>query len=283
MTSSVLDDISHLVTQVRLDIDADETTSSPVSHTPKAVVPTTDGSAQSSDPNDAESANVFSRVMKIFSHGFRVCFKPQASSILELTPSANALLGPRPTQFTNKKCLVLDLDETLVHSTLKPMDCPDFIVPVSVAGELHHFYVKKRPGVDAFLEYAGKHFEVVVFTASMPSYASPVIDMLDLTQTVSARLYRDSCRIVDGDYVKDLDVLGRPLGETLILDNSPISYKLHTPNALGIVTWVGAVEDVELRRVQGILETVNGMADIRPTLQEMKASELGADPPCLLK
>ncbi len=45
------------------------------------------------------------------------------------------------------KCLVLDLDETLVHSSFKP----DFIIPVEIDRVAHHVYVLKRPYVDEFL------------------------------------------------------------------------------------------------------------------------------------
>ena len=56
--------------------------------------------------------------------------------------------------------LVLDLDETLIHShhdgvlrqTVKPGTPPDFILKVTIDRHPVRFFVHKRPHVDYFLE-----------------------------------------------------------------------------------------------------------------------------------
>lgn len=45
-------------------------------------------------------------------------------------------------------------------------------------------YVKKRPGAELFLEQMGKLYQLVVFTASLAQYADPVIDLIDLKESV---------------------------------------------------------------------------------------------------
>jgi len=57
-----------------------------------------------------------------------------------------------------KKTIVLDLDETLVHSSEEPLRCYDFAIEVAMEGEATTYYVLKRPGVDDLLtELENKH------------------------------------------------------------------------------------------------------------------------------
>ena len=44
--------------------------------------------------------------------------------------------GPCCLQDAHKKTLVLDLDETLVHSSFKPIPDPDYIIPVEIEGKV---------------------------------------------------------------------------------------------------------------------------------------------------
>jgi TFIIF-interacting CTD phosphatase-like protein len=69
---------------------------------------------------------------------------------LNLEPIADGtnLLGNKPQDLIGKKTLVLDLDETLLHSSFKPIPNPDFIVPVEIEDQVHKVYVLKRPGVE---------------------------------------------------------------------------------------------------------------------------------------
>uniref|UniRef100_A0A7N4UZ77 Mitochondrial import inner membrane translocase subunit TIM50 n=1 Tax=Sarcophilus harrisii TaxID=9305 RepID=A0A7N4UZ77_SARHA len=83
------------------------------------------------------------------------------------SPSAKYLLPELKLSDYGKKCMVIDLDETLVHSSFKPISNADFIVPVEIDGTVHQVYVLKRPHVDEFLQRMGQLFECVLFTASL--------------------------------------------------------------------------------------------------------------------
>lgn len=59
-----------------------------------------------------------------------------------------------------KKCLALDLDETLVHSSFQPVENASFVISVVIEGIVHNVYVMKRPGCDEFMERLAEHYEV---------------------------------------------------------------------------------------------------------------------------
>eukprot|EP00833_Pecoramyces_ruminatium_P001099 jgi/Orpsp1_1/1175131/evm.model.c7180000052740.1 len=147
------------------------------------------------------------------------------------------LLKPQLPEDVGKKTLVLDLDETLVHSSFKPIAQPDYVIPVQIENQVHNVYVLKRPGVDEFLRAMGEIYEIVIFTANLKKYADPVLDTLDKYKVVRHRLFREACIHYKGNYVKDLSQLGRNLKHVIILDNSPASYIFHPTNAIPVTSW----------------------------------------------
>ncbi|OLL27138.1 hypothetical protein NEOLI_000434 [Neolecta irregularis DAH-3] len=187
------------------------------------------------------------------------------SPLLESSPQG-WLLKPLEPANQGKKCLVLDLDETLVHSSFKLIHQADFVVPVEIEGQYHNVYVIKRPGVDAFMKKMGELYEVVVFTASLSKYADPVLDMLDIHKVVHHRLFRESCYNHHGNYVKDLSHLGRDLREVIIIDNSPASYVFHPANAVPISSWFNDPHDTELLDIIPFLEDLTKVNDVSAVL-----------------
>lgn len=103
---------------------------------------------------------------------------------------------------------------------------------MEIDGTVHQVYVLKRPYVDDFLQKMGELYECVLFTASLAKYADPVADLLDRWGVFRTRLFRESCVFHRGNYVKDLNKLGRDLNQIVIVDNSPASYIFHPDNAV---------------------------------------------------
>jgi len=171
----------------------------------------------------------------------------------------------------NKKTLVIDLDETLVHSSFKAVSKCDFIVPVEIDNVVHNVYVLVRKGAKEFLNQCAKHYEMVLFTASLAKYADPLLDLLDEDRVIDYRLFRDSCVQIGYSYVKDLSQLGRKMSEVMIIDNSPQSYRFQPCNAIPITSWFDDPRDEELLDLLPVMNTtLKDCKDVRDILDANK-------------
>lgn len=187
-------------------------------------------------------------------------------------PSASAMhvggafIPPLLPVDAGKPCLVLDLDETLVHSSFKPVPNPDFVIPVEIEGIITDVYVLKRPWVDYFMEEVAELYEIVVFTASLAKYADPLLDLLDKKNVIRHRLFRESCYPFQGNYVKDLTCLGRDMRRVIIVDNSPHSYAFQPQNALPVSSFIDDPRDNDLLDMLPYLRELAEAPDVADTL-----------------
>ncbi|CUS20585.1 LAQU0S01e09978g1_1 [Lachancea quebecensis] len=176
-----------------------------------------------------------------------------------------------------RRTLVLDLDETLIHSmsrgTSSSNSSQGHMVEVKFAtsGISTLYHVHKRPYCDLFLTKIAKWYDLVVFTASMKEYADPVIDWLESSfpGKFSRRLYRQDCILRDGvGYIKDLSVVmpNASLSDIFIIDNSPVSYAMHVDNAIQVEGWISDPTDTDLLNLLPLLEALRFTTDIRNVL-----------------
>lgn len=166
-----------------------------------------------------------------------------------------------------RKTLILDLDETLVHSTIQPVSHHHLVVDVVIDAVPCTFYVIKRPHVDTFLKKVAEWYDVVIFTASMQQYADPLIDQLDAKGLVKGRLFRESCLNKEGNFIKDLTRIEQDLTSTIIIDNSPIAYSHNKENAVPIDNWMGDnPRDESLLNLLPFLNALRFTTDVRSIL-----------------
>ncbi|KAJ6234628.1 nli interacting factor-like phosphatase family protein [Anaeramoeba flamelloides] len=197
-------------------------------------------------------------------------------STISLNSQKITLLPVQSTQKSGKPTLILDLDKTLIYSSIHPVDRHDFTIKFGPnPNQEYEVYVQKRPFLDLFLEKCSALFEIVVFTASIQNYAEPILDRLDPQRKFfQHRLYRETCLVIFGNYVKDLSRMNRNLNSMVIVDDMPLSYCLHPQNGIHIEPFVAVDNsDKELMRVLTILSRISKERDLIRALGQVRNSE----------
>jgi len=193
----------------------------------------------------------------------------------------------------NKKILLLDLDETLIHADFleNPAENEDLknlydaIISFYTMEEqtnnnlnnndntdnnttddeskddscekvLNKVGIFLRPKVKEFLQEISQYFFIGIFTASIPEYADAVINYLDPEEKyIKFKLYRNDCiNVCDMLRVKDLSLLGEEnLDKIVLLDNNMYSFSAQLSNGILINSFFCDKSDDELSNVRRYL------------------------------
>ena len=171
----------------------------------------------------------------------------------------------RKPGFENKKTLIFDLDETLVHCCVLGEE-PEVLLDVRLPnGQVCEAGVNLRPFVFECLEKLSRVFEIFVFTASHRCYADVVCDFLDPEGKIfHGRFYRESCIVSEGLLVKDLRIFkNRKIKDIVLVDNSLHCAAYQIDNCVPIVSWFSDRDDKELVKLVSYLEEVEKVDDVR--------------------
>lgn len=161
--------------------------------------------------------------------------------------------------------LVLDLDETLIHSTGNP-ESPD------------QCKLSIRPGAIEFLIEMAKSYELVIFTAGTKDYADWALNYVDPNKLIAHKLYREHAILKGLAIIKDISRLGRDLKKVIIIDNIAENFQLQQENGIFINTWEGDPEDDTLSKLAPILKEIvsKKVEDVRVALRHYRDFQMRA-------
>lgn len=90
--------------------------------------------------------------------------------------------------------------------------------------------------------------EIVLFTAGLEDYAKPIVDALDHNYDYcfqGRRLYRPATVACDlYPCIKDLSLLGRDLGRTVLVDDTPLAFLNQPDNGIPIYGFRSVKADI---------------------------------------
>lgn len=211
-------------------------------------------------PNDARSKLTVDQFSKFLKHLFKNDFKQDVEFL-----RMNRFYCPVRRK---KKCLVLDLDETLVfaHNEYSDTNYDEAIDLYIGEGKKHRILVYYRPFLREFLDYVSPKWEIGIFTSSSSIYANAILQRIDPdNKYFDFRLYKSACyRDCNNHLVKDLDLLGnRELKDTVLVDNSIDAVIYQLDNCVPVQSFYGDQEDRQLVDLAKYLDLLYEEDDVR--------------------
>ncbi len=164
------------------------------------------------------------------------------------------------------KLLILDLDETLIHSTKKELNYPgDF--------KIDEYHVYQRPNLEQFIATCSSWFDLAVWTAASPSYANKIIEFI-FPKSVELKFIftgdrctrRYNSELMEAYYIKPLKKVKRrgfSLEQVLIIDDTPETFEKNYGNGILVKKYSGAREDDEFILLLKYLQAIATVENVR--------------------
>ena len=188
----------------------------------------------------------------------------------------------------NLKLLVFDLDETLMHTVHHFEDDNvenhkidkefDFKLPILYPnGKTKYIWINMRPYVKEVLHLLKKYYRIVIFTASVPSYADTILNFIDPSNSIfEARYYRSHwLASKDRIHIKDMRLFEQPnskndknwdLKDIVIVDNASHSFAYQVNNGYPILPFYSDKQDKEMIHLYHYLKRLADHDDVRPVI-----------------
>lgn len=151
------------------------------------------------------------------------------------------------------KKLVLDLDETLVFSTMQSVS--PHCVSLSASGS--EYFTMLRPGCREFLEHVKRKFECTIWSTGRQTYLESIWEYIAVDGfTLWGREFCKKISAPEGGepYEKPLRNITEDLTQIVLVDNTPNMLIKCPMNGILCRTWHGDMNDTELYHLQCYLD-----------------------------
>lgn len=190
----------------------------------------------------------------LWSMGTDVLFNENYRDLIKMR-SESAEVLESPNRALDKPLLILDLDETLVHSVQSPELPSTHETPfVPILGQKIRFNL--RPHAVEFLKNVSKLFTIYLFTASEFKYAEAILKQIDPDSRYVTRVFdRKYCSVTKKGYlVKDLRIFQEsPLEKILLVDNTFYCFFCNLQAGIPISDFIEDKKDNQLPQLEAYL------------------------------
>ena len=164
----------------------------------------------------------------------------QMHTVLALASILDSVIRNRRKKKKNQKpLLVLDLDNTVICA--KPLKTENSQFSIVVGRK--RMYIEVRPFVAEFLDEVSALYDICFFTDANGEFAKAVISKIAPSVNLKTCKFKESCTFTDGYVVKDLSILGRPMNQVVLVDDSIGSGLMQPLNCIGVTAWDGEIND----------------------------------------
>ena len=168
-----------------------------------------------------------------------------------------------------KKLLLIDLDETLVHTEFRTKEnykeldnfvklSKCYVKTFSFSDENYVYFMDVffRPYLKMFLDEISKYFDLAIFTAATKTYADTILDYIDpKNEYFLFRLYREACIPIQNKlYIKDLRIIkDYDPSNVILMDNSLYSFMNQPSNGMLVNSFYTNNNDTQLINAKSFL------------------------------
>jgi hypothetical protein len=167
-------------------------------------------------------------INKVLTEYNYLSFHNTSNSLLSTTNKSQPYISI-PRDKSKKYTLVINFNNTIVN--LKPTDFDN---------DLEGYDIELRPFLYDFLTEIGKYYEIIIYSNEKEKFIKPFITEIDNeNKYFSHCLFGECVQYVNGEYVKDISLIGREIKTCVIVDCYQSSFKNQSENGILVKRYVG--------------------------------------------